>query len=564
MDNEILINEPEVNMYETGVTPEDVLKRSHNGMALRKAYGVVPWKKDSDIYDPAKLQSIKITTPAPVLQVGGSVKLNVEQTPELANLPELCWESSDIEVAWVNSEGIVYAVKEGNTDITVSKPASNISDIISVFVTIDGKIGPEKPTENENTEEQQAIEDNVEQQIAAGTYTITLDGTANNLTIPAETPKAVTINGAFQDGATINNEGAKSITINNTGDPVDIVINSENASVTLKGNFNNVWANSKTVNASGAKIGSVTFDTNLEGKGNLSVNADWNDPVEVISYNTNKLSIQNASDTTVLESLNITAPRATVTLNGQWGEVEATVSTHTLYIGAKCHVNKLKVNSGNVIVYNCFPEQNYDEIELAEGCTVKPYTKYVPAEGTGLTSDPGIYEITEDCTSTNCIVFGAFASGNYKFNNHAHVVGGNKNAICLTRTAVNAYFDGDGVWENPNGYGIWKAYATGELKIYGGTFIAQTHAVYAEKGIIEIYGGEFKVSGEDKKYLLNCKDENYSAGTANIKVFGGKFYGFDPAHSMSEPGGEVSFVQEGYESVEIEPGVFEVKAVNQE
>ena len=53
-----MINEPEVNLYETGVTPEDVLKRSHNGMALRKAYGVVPWKKDSDIYDPAKLQNI--------------------------------------------------------------------------------------------------------------------------------------------------------------------------------------------------------------------------------------------------------------------------------------------------------------------------------------------------------------------------------------------------------------------------------------------------------------------------------------------------------------------------
>ena len=78
-------------------------------------------------------------------------------------------------------------------------------------------------------------------------------------------------------------------------------------------------------------------------------------------------------------------------MNGQWGEVEATVSSHTLYIGDKCHVNKLKVNSGNVIVYDCFPEQNYDEIELAEGCTVKPYTKYVPAEGTKLTSNPGIY-----------------------------------------------------------------------------------------------------------------------------------------------------------------------------
>lgn len=557
-----MINEPEVNMYETGVTPEDVLKKSHNGMAPRKAYDVIPWKKDSEIYDPAELISIKITTPAPVLQVGGSVKLNVEQNPELANLPELCWESLNLEIAWVNSEGVVYAVSEGSVEIKVSKPASTISDSVIVLVTGNGKVGPEKPEETENTEEQQQIEDNVKQQIEGGTYNITLDGTANNLTIPANTPKAVTITGSFQSGATITNEGSKSITINNTGEPVNIVINSENASVTLKGNYEEVWANSKSVSASGAKVQSVTFDPELEGKGNLSVNADWVDPVEVISYNTNKLSIQNASDTTVLESLNITAPRATVTLNGQWSEVEATVSTHTLYLGAKCHVNKLKVNSGNVVVYNCFPEQNYDEIELAEGCTVKPYTKYVPAEGTGLTSDPGIYEITEDCVSANCIVFGIIASGNYKFNNYAHLTSGNKSAICLTRTAVNVYFEGDGVWENPKGYGIWKSSATGDMKINGGTFIAQTHAVYAEKGVIEIYGGEFKIYEEDKRMLLNCKDDNYTAGTANIKVYGGRFYGFDPSHSMSEPGGEVSFVADGYESIEVEPGVFEVKAVN--
>ena len=330
----------------------------------------------------------------------------------------------------------------------------------------------------------------------------------------------------------------------------------------MKGNFNNVWANSKTVNASGAKIQSVTFDTDLEGKGNLSVNADWVDPVEVISYNTNNLTISNASDTAVLENLTLTAPRATVTLNGQWGDVEAAVSSHTLYLGAKCHVEKLTVKEGNVLVYNCFPEQAYDELELAEGCTLKAYTKQVPAEGTNFTSNPGIYEITDDCTSTNCIVFGSFASGNYKFVNSAHVISGNKNAICLTKTAVNAYFYGDGVWENPKGYGIWKAYNTGDLKIYGGTFIAQTHAVYAEKGIIEIFGGEFKIYDDNKTYLLNCKDANFSAGTANIKVYGGKFYGFDPAHSMSEPGGEVSFVAEGYQSVEVEPGVFEVKPVN--
>ena len=414
----------------------------------------------------------------------------------------------------------------------------------------------------EYTEEQQVIEENVISQIAAGTYSITLEGTANNLTIPADTPKAVTITGSFQDGATITNEGGKSITINNTGDPVSIIVISPNATATLKGNYTDVWSGAKSISASGAHMNSVTFDTALEGTGNLSVNADWNDPVEVISYNTNNLTISNASDTTILEGCTIIAPRATVTLNGKWGEVEATVSSHTLYLSAACHVTKLKINSGNVIIYNSNYEENYDEIELAEGCTVGPFIKYVPAEGTNLTSNPGIYYITEDCAPTNSIVFGTFANGGYKFINNAHVLGGNKNAICLTRSAVNAYFEGDGIWENQRGYGIWKASAGGELKIYGGTFIAQTHAVYAETGFIEIYGGEFKIYEDDKKYLLNCKDASYTAGTAGIKVFGGKFYGFDPAHSMSEPGGEVSFVQEGYQSVEVEPGVFEVIPVN--
>jgi len=142
------LNTEGVNLYETGITPEDILKKSHNGMAPRKSYDMIPWKNDSEVYDPANLVSIKITNTTPVIQVGGFLKLDVEQTPKIANLPELCWESSNLEVAWVSSEGIVYAVSEGQTTIKVSKPASSIVSTVIVLVTSDGK-APEEPEEEE-------------------------------------------------------------------------------------------------------------------------------------------------------------------------------------------------------------------------------------------------------------------------------------------------------------------------------------------------------------------------------------------------------------------------------
>ena len=63
------------------------------------------------------------------------------------------------------------------------------------------------------------------------------------------------------------------------------------------------------------------------------------------------------------------------------------------------------------------------------------------------------------------------------------------------------------------------------------------------------------------KFLLNCFDENYTAGTAKINVYGGKFYEFNPAVTYGEPGGPVSYVAPGYKVVESEEdgiAVFEV------
>ena len=126
-------------------------------------------------------------------------------------------------------------------------------------------------------------------------------------------------------------------------------------------------------------------------------------------------------------------------------------------------------------------------------------------------------------------------------------------------------------------------YATGgTVNIYGGYFTTpgiSSDLIYASgtgegaaaKGaIINIYGGVFKankkVEGEDgteNEYCaLNIKDY-YRGGTAagketitdetkfaEINVYGGTFYKFNPAANLSE-GANTDFVEEGYSSVQV-------------
>ena len=87
--------------------------------------------------------------------------------------------------------------------------------------------------------------------------------------------------------------------------------------------------------------------------------------------------------------------------------------------------------------------------------------------------------------------------------------------------------------------------------------------IYASNGSsVEIYGGEFHANenkgaiGTKNKFpALNIKDSDRKNTT--IKVYGGKFYGFNPQNNVSE-GVDTNFVADGYKSIEIEPNIFEV------
>jgi hypothetical protein len=111
----------------------------------------------------------------------------------------------------------------------------------------------------------------------------------------------------------------------------------------------------------------------------------------------------------------------------------------------------------------------------------------------------------------------------------------------------------------------------GKVIINGGRFINDgvgSDLIYASAGgKVIINGGEFYpcemqagVPGTANKYTaLNIKDKDRD--TSSIIVYGGKFYNFNPANNLSE-GPNTSFVAEGYESVEVEKNVWEVRKID--
>ena len=106
----------------------------------------------------------------------------------------------------------------------------------------------------------------------------------------------------------------------------------------------------------------------------------------------------------------------------------------------------------------------------------------------------------------------------------------------------------------------------GEVVINGGTYSNggdSCDLIYVSAdGSVEIYGGEFKAAGPasgtapgtgNAHSAINLKDNTGSSAV----VYGGTFYGFDPANNVSE-GANTNFVAEGYESRETAENVYTV------
>ena len=67
-----------------------------------------------------------------------------------------------------------------------------------------------------------------------------------------------------------------------------------------------------------------------------------------------------------------------------------------------------------------------------------------------------------------------------------------------------------------------------------------------------VNGGFFQATPDcdtnDYRYTLNCIDENYKNGTANIIVKGGTFVNFDPSNNLAE-GENTNYLADGYKVV---------------
>ena len=116
---------------------------------------------------------------------------------------------------------------------------------------------------------------------------------------------------------------------------------------------------------------------------------------------------------------------------------------------------------------------------------------------------------------------------------------------CLDKTDASASYIG----------GPYVAHIAGEgitVTVNGGNYYGGGTIFNVQQGTLIVNDGFFQVAPDvgthDYRYILNCIDENYKAGTANIIVKGGTYVNFDPSNNAAE-GEHTNFVAEGYKVV---------------
>jgi hypothetical protein len=298
---------------------------------------------------------------------------------------------------------------------------------------------------------------------------------------------------------------------------------------------------------------------------NISVNANFAEEATIETETTNAITVYNKNGEENLPNLNLDAKNATVTINNKWNEVEAAVSDNTLYINGNCRINKLIMVKGNAVV-NVPREADIANVvadkELAVGTSLD-YAKFnIDNATSSKLGGVGEMTLTEDITRSASLVSPLAPAWNAVWNLNGktlEVTGTPKSGVYLNRYYSNLEVNGEGTIRAEGAYGLWNNSGNGgKIVINGGNIEAQTHAVYAENGVIEINGGTFKLTNADTaerdengrlRFLINCLDKNYKADTAKIIVKGGKFYEFDPANNVAEGVG-TNFVAEGYHTVE--------------
>ena len=396
------------------------------------------------------------------------------------------------------------------------------------------------------------------------------DGPVSVVDVPADTA-IKTIKATFEDEATVNFSTPKSVGIQNLGDNVieklTVVAPADTGSTTIT-----VSANCGTIEAHNANVtvpAPYTVEKIIlisdEGEtNNMTVNANFAENASIETESSNALTITNKNGEENLPNLNIDAENATVTLNSKWDEVEAAVSENTLIINGAGHINKLTLTKGNAIVN--VPRQSdianvVEDSVIAQGCSIDYLKVEVTNENIAKLCSTGELTLMENVArATSFVTPINTVNAVWMLNGYNVELTGStaqtRSGLYLNRYYSNLEVNGEGTIRCANNYGFWNNTSDGKIVINGGNVEADTHAVYAQTGVIEINGGSFKLTNAatadrdengNLRFLINCLDANYKNGTANIIVKGGKFYEFDPANNASEGAG-TNYVAEGYQS----------------
>ena len=553
IDEEVVVNDKfgDNPWYDTG---------SYDGYAKRKC--MLPnsdFLTDQEIYDDTAHKALEFSVESVTgnkIEVNGEVELTITPTPVNCNVPECVWESSNPRVAYVK-DGLVVGKSLGSADILVTDAYDTT---ITSSYTINVVENVEKAWQEENA---QTITDELTEQ-GGGDVVITT-GTVAEINVPDTITKNAKITAPLAENTTVTSGSGKSVYLTNTSDyPVNVEIDASASSGTyLTGDYGTVEINN-TIRMTEGSVSNVVVDE--ETAKNVTVNVVFNENSSITNPTERDLTVGNSNSgkTDYDPSIDINSPESSVTLSNSWDTVSVASGDNTTTINNKSHINRLIVKKGNVIVKDTAVDNMIDEVVNDTEYTVSCYTKDCStwSEFKSSAAINGFTNLVADVSTDRGISLALTASGNYEWNLGDKNLVSTNTYLFLARSEVHIDIKSDGGDVKGGGYGLWTASSKTVVNVWGGNWEAETTALYSENGLINIYGGSYSVTDDDKRYLLNCKDDNYTAGTAKIVVYGGKFFGFNPAESMGEPGGPVSFVADGYESVLVEEGVWEVRAVD--
>lgn len=497
-------------------------------------------------------------------------------------------EAQDAEIALKADSDKVYTKEDVNNTLEGYVPVEQYNDLKARLDNLEIMMSVYNA-------EREAQMDEIISNMSSDNKELVIDTLMESIVVP-ETTVVYTITAPLTDNSTVELTSPKNMTLINTSkEPVSTTISHTYAegetttatSVYLVGNFDTLTLeNVSPVVKSGydaASVNNVVISEN--NVKNLKLNLDFQDGATITNNSDKDITITDKSNSEI--ALTIVAPNSTVTLSGgQFTTLNAKVSDNTLIIKKNVHIHNLNLSKGNAIVEVARAEEVAGIVEkytVADGYTLSHRIYHITNENSSKLRGTGEMILDEDITRTSSFVinFSPVYDAVWNLNGHNITVEGTPtNGVYLNQYASNLEVKGNGVIHCEGSYGLWNNSTTGKIIINDGVTIeAQTHAVYAENGVIEINGGTFKLTdwadaekdaNGNLKFLINCYDANYKKGSANIIVKGGKFYDFNPAASYGEPNGPVSYVAEGYESVMttemidgVEHKVFEVKPINE-